>query len=284
MYCMHTCVFFSNQTYAQLAGVLLLSVLAFFLITSVTALIVRVLTSSGVVLMFPLFTLFRRLGLAGANERILALSYPWIGSARLAISNANVHPQRHLVAAHVTKIVLYYVMYEACQAAWSVVLYAKSIPEALPVWIYGFAMIWEYYSMVFIRSALAVHFFPRVAFLYFVLYHFYFYSVPYGWFDIALIPLFMLMLHAMLYTILGLEAPNAARGVVNVECPREVYNKLSWQEPVSALPAEWTLFLPLNSRLSSLHDRHEMISTSTTTNNGNRENNDAAADGDTSAT
>lgn len=76
----------------------------------------------------------------------------------------------HLVWAHVTKIVLYYVMYEACQAgervslnclclchgvqnktnsaetntnpmtfflcsnkAWSVVLYAKSIPEALPV-------------------------------------------------------------------------------------------------------------------------------------------------------
>ena len=45
-------------------------------------------------------------------------------------------------------------MYEACQAAWSVVLYAKSIPEALPVWIYGFAMIWEYFSMVFVRSAL----------------------------------------------------------------------------------------------------------------------------------
>jgi hypothetical protein len=54
--------------------------------------------------------------------------------------------------------------------------------------------------------------------------------------------------HAMLYTILGLEAPNAARGMINVECPREVYNRLSWQEPVAALPAEWTMFLPLNSR------------------------------------
>ena len=54
--------------------------------------------------------------------------------------------------------------------------------------------------------------------------------------------------HAMIYTILGLEAPNAARGVINVECPREVYNRLSWQEPVAALPAEWTMFLPLNSR------------------------------------
>lgn len=134
-------------------------------------------------------------------------------------------------------------------------LYAKSIPEALPVWIYGFAMIWEYFSMVFVRSALSVHLFPRLTSLYFFLYHAYFYSVPYGHFDVALIPLFLLMLHAMLYTILGLEAPNAARGVVNVECPREVYNGLSWREPVAALPPEWTIFLPLNSRLSPLHDR-----------------------------
>ena len=63
----------------------------------------------------------------------------------------------------------------------------------------------------------------------------------------------------MLYTILGLEAPNAARGVINVECPREVYNKLSWQEPVAGLPAEWTVFLPLNSRVTSLHDRDAII-------------------------
>ena len=83
----------------------------------------------------------------------------------------------------------------------------------------------------------------------------YFYSVPYGFFDVALIPLFFLMMHAMLYTILVLEAPNAARGVINVECPREVYNRLSWAEPVASLPAEWTMFLPLNSRVSSLHDR-----------------------------
>ena len=59
----------------------------------------------------------------------------------------------------------------------------------------------------------------------------------------------------MLYVILGLECIASARGFVSVECPREVYNRLSWQEPVAALPAEWTIFLPLNSRLSPLHDR-----------------------------
>jgi len=273
---------FEHRTFAEKLvgklGVVFLSTLAFFLITSVTSLIVRVLTSSGVVLMFPLFTCFRMLGMPGADERILSLSYPWIGSLRTAIANGHVHPQSHLVWAHVTKIVLYYVMYEACQAAWSVVLYAKSIPEALPVWIYGFAMIWEYFSMVFVRSALSVYFFPRVTFLYFFLYHVYFYSIPYGYFDVALIPLFLFMVHAMLYTILGLEAPNSARGVISVECPREVYNRLSWPEPVAALPAEWTMFLPLNSRLSPLHDRQiSNGAPNNVTEGGDAENDDDAA-------
>lgn len=134
-------------------------------------------------------------------------------------------------------------------------LYAKSIPEAMPIWIYGFAMVWEYFSMVFVRSALSVHFFPRITFIYFCIYHTYFHSYPYGYFDVALIPLFMFMVHAMLYTILDLEAPLAARGVLSVECPREVSNKLSWREPVAALPPEWSMFLPLNSRNINLHER-----------------------------
>ena len=191
----------------------------------------------------------------GADERILALSYPWIGSARTAIANRQIHPQSHLICAHVSKILLYYVMYEACQAAWSVVVYSKSIPEALPVWIYGLAMILEYFSMVFVRSAMSAHFFPRVSLLYFLGYHLYFYSVPYGFFDVALIPLFLFLVHAMLYTILAFEVCSAASGVISVETPREVYNKLSWPDWSANLPPEWTMFLPLNARHIPLHDR-----------------------------
>ena len=146
-------------------------------------------------------------------------------------------------------------MYEACQAAWSIVLYAKSIPEALPVWIYGLAMILEYFSMVFVRSAMSAHFFPRIAALYLLAYHLYFYSVPYGFFDIALIPLFAFLVHSMLYTLLAFEVPSAASGVISVETPREVYNKLSWPEWSATLPSEWTMFLPLNARHIPLHDR-----------------------------
>ena len=138
----------------KIFGTLFVSLLGFFLTTSVTALIVRILTSSGVVLMFPMFSLFRFMGLPGADDRLLGLSYPWIGRARSAIRQRHSFPDSHLIWAHVCKIILFYVMYEACQGAWSMVLYGKSIPAGLPVWIYGFAMIWEYFSMVFVRSAL----------------------------------------------------------------------------------------------------------------------------------
>jgi hypothetical protein len=138
----------------KLFGTLFVSVLGFFLVTSVTALIVRILTSSGVVLMFPMFALFRAMGLPGADDRLLGMSYPWIGRAQHAIRRQRLHSEQHLIWAHIAKITLFYVMYEACQGAWSMVLYGKSIPAGLPVWVYGFAMIWEYYSMVFVRSAL----------------------------------------------------------------------------------------------------------------------------------
>jgi len=265
-------------------GALILSFLAFFLVTTVTSLIVRVLTSSGVALMFPLFSFFRRMGMryvdnkivwvmmylfviltnalslfdSGADERILAMSYPWIGIAHTAIRNRNIHPQSHLIWAHLAKILLYYIMYEACQAAWSVVLYAKSIPESLPVWIYGMAMILEYFSMVFVRSALSAHFFPRICLIYLMTYHLYFYSVPYGFFDVALIPLFSFLVHSMMYTILAFECVCVDRGIISVETPREVYNKLSWPEWSAQLPSEWTMFLPLNARHLSMHETERM--------------------------
>lgn len=86
-------------------------------------------------------------------------------------------------------------------------------------------------------------------------YHLYFYSVPYGFFDVALIPLFSFLVHSMMYTILAFECVCVGRGVISVETPREVYNKLSWPEWSAQLPSEWTMFLPLNARHTPIHDR-----------------------------
>jgi len=138
----------------QKLGILAISLVAFFLVTSVTALIVRLLTSSGVMIMFPIFAAIRSWGISGIDDRVLEYSYPWVGPARRAIRRQGIHPFEHYLFAHLAKLFLVYTMYESCQVAWSAFLYSKSTPANLPLWIFGNAMVYEYFSMVFVRSAL----------------------------------------------------------------------------------------------------------------------------------
>lgn len=134
-------------------GVLAMALLAFSMIMSITALIVRLLTSSGVMVLLPLFSISRAFGI-NPNERILMYSYPWIGRATRLIRRQGTHPVNHFLIANVGKLFLLYTMYESCQVMWSSMLYPKSIPTNLPLWIFGNAMIMEYFSMIFVRSAL----------------------------------------------------------------------------------------------------------------------------------
>lgn len=133
--------------------------------------------------------------------------------------------------------------------------------------------------MIFVRSALSAYFFPRITLLYFLCYHIYFYSVPYGFFDVALIAWFLFMLHAMFFTVISLEVPGSARGVVSLEYPREVYSRLSWPAWSASLPNEWSLFLPLNSRYIPLHDRQLGDSDNSDANN-EADNQNVAEDGE----
>ena len=66
--------------------------------------------------------------------------------------------------------------------------------------------------------------------------------------------MFLFSLQAMLYCLLILEPRVHRNGLVNMECPREVYTSLPWEEWSATYPSEWTLFLPLNSRNIPLHD------------------------------
>lgn len=134
-------------------GVLAMALLAFSMIMSITALIVRLLTSSGVMVLMPLFSISRALGI-NPDERILMYSYPWIGRATRLIRRQGTHPVNHFLIANVGKLFLLYTMYESCQVMWSSMLYPKSIPTNLPLWVFGNAMIIEYFSMIFVRSAL----------------------------------------------------------------------------------------------------------------------------------
>ena len=59
------------------------SILAFFLMSTITALLIRVLISSGIMIFFPIIYLMRLWGIMGDNDtvnlRILSVSYPWLG-------------------------------------------------------------------------------------------------------------------------------------------------------------------------------------------------------------
>merc|ERR1712129_233445 len=111
--------------------------------------------------------------------------------------------------------------------------------------------------MVFVRSASSVHFFPRYIFFCFLGYHFYFLSstaTPYPFISLALIPLSLFITMGMIFTLLVCEIPAISSGRVSLECPREVFLRVSWPEWSAALPQDFTLFLPLNSRYRSLYD------------------------------
>lgn len=134
-------------------GILLLSLTGFVFITSVTALTVRVLTSSGVMVLFPFLTLFRIFG-ARIEEQVLDYAHPWLGMARRQVQRRGLHKFSHYTTAHICRLIVIYAMYEACQSAWSGVFYKKSVPVDLTLWIFASALIVEYFSLIYVRSAL----------------------------------------------------------------------------------------------------------------------------------
>ena len=55
-------------------------------------------------------------------------------------------------------------------------LYDKPLPSGLVLWVYGVAMVWEYFAMIYVRCATSMRWLPRLALLYFAAFHVYFYS------------------------------------------------------------------------------------------------------------
>jgi hypothetical protein len=54
------------------------------------------------------------------------------------------------------------------------------VPAGLQYACFGIMMVLEYFALIFVRSILSIQFFPRAAFLLWMAFHIYFYSVPYG--------------------------------------------------------------------------------------------------------
>ena len=108
--------------------------------------------------------------------------------------------------------------------------------------------------MIYIRSALAISFFPRASFLLFLLYHFYLYSYPSGFHLLALLVLFLSLNWLMMVTMLKLELPAYMRGDVSIDQPRAIFNTVPWPAWSIALGPDFTLFMPVSHRTASVYN------------------------------
>jgi len=109
------------------------SLFAYFALSCCTALLVRVLISSGVVLIFPIFYMF---GVPVLNNRLIALSYPWLGIPIEIMRTANLSPTPFIIS-HLCKVVIYYMLYEAAQLAFSAWFYNKRYPDQAELYLFG---------------------------------------------------------------------------------------------------------------------------------------------------
>mmetsp|Transcript_22084 Transcript_22084/g.48024 ORF Transcript_22084/g.48024 Transcript_22084/m.48024 type:complete len:741 (-) Transcript_22084:255-2477(-) len=84
------------------------------------------------------------------------------------------------------------------------------------------SMVWvcEVFSAVSIRSAQGMHFFPRVFFLYFTLFHVYFFSCPIGFTYASLASTILFLFHTMLFFLNRYELPALHAGLITAQSPR----------------------------------------------------------------
>lgn len=65
------------------------------------------------------------------------------------------------------------------------------------MWIFGIMMLWEYYSMIYVRSTGSIQLFPRASLALFLVYHFYYFSFPSGFHVLALVSMFFFLMTLM---------------------------------------------------------------------------------------
>ena len=145
-----------------------MTVLAFFLISGVTAALIRILLVSGVVLVYPVVLAVLRCGPGSSRmgTAIVAQAYPWIGFPMEELRSSG-RPVWAFVLAHAAHLFVFWTIYSACQSAWSFWFYPKSIPAGLHSALFGVFMVVEYFAMVFVRAKLTIRHFPRIVAAYF---------------------------------------------------------------------------------------------------------------------
>ncbi len=227
------------------AGVAVTSLLAFFLLSTVTAAVLRVLVASGVCGAFALWYLLSNTRFAQRLDfQASARAYPWLG-APLELLRAQGREGTSLLCAHAVRVIVAYALYESAQFAFARWFYGPPLPPSLGLCCFGLMLGWEYATLAHCRSAASIAFLPKLNVLYFLAAHGTFYAVsrPYALLNCGVAALFMA--HATLYCILELELPALVRGDIDAITPRARRTELPWPALDAMLPPTWSLYMPL---------------------------------------
>lgn len=112
--------------------------------------------------------------------------------------------------------------------------------KALAFLVLSIVWLGEAFSVISLRSTNGLHFFPRIFFLLFSLFHFYLFSFPFGFTHTALACTACFMVHSMLFFWHRYELPAVALGRVSPEHPRmgqpPTQVNTSWQSPDASIP------------------------------------------------
>lgn len=111
--------------------------------------------------------------------------------------------------------------------------------KALAFMVLSIVWLCEVFSVISLRSSQGMHFFPRIFFLLFSLFHFYLFSFPFGFTHTALASAVCFMVHSMLFFWNRYELPAVALGVVSIQQPRMVASPTAphpWSSPDSIPP------------------------------------------------
>ena len=118
----------------------------FFILSNVTALLVRILISSGAICIYAVLMCCSN-GPVINRIRHLTHAYPWLGIP-IELYAARQQSPMPFVWGQVAKIAVYYTLYEALQFAVCIWFYDNNQPGQKELWLFAAMMIWEYYTMV----------------------------------------------------------------------------------------------------------------------------------------
>jgi hypothetical protein len=239
-------------------------------VTCITALLTRILISGGVIFMYPLLYLIGRCQNYHANPNdpiarnranqnymnvignVFRVAYPWLGGqvTQLHERNRSVWP---LVIAHTSRVIIYWSMYEACQIVWNYWFYAKSVPAGMLDWMPAIFLTIEYFSMFYVRSAMSMKHYPRLIFVYFMLYNTYFHVTLYGMYMLNMILFGLLSLQTSCWFLYRCEIPAFIKEEISEEVPRAHIVREASPTWSDSIPSEMSVFHPVTETARTRH-------------------------------